>query len=61
MLSYLPDSPLSQSPIVRLAPAYLPLVWLGGMSMMAESPLLMALSTVFVGFHVTNLVLQYKP
>ncbi len=61
VLAYLPDSAPAQSPLLRLAPAYLPLVWLGGMSMMAESPLLMVLSTLFVGFHVTDFALRYNP
>jgi len=61
VLSYLPDSPAAQSLVLRLAPAYLPLVWLGGMSMMAESPLLMVLSTLFVGFHVTDFATRYAP
>ena len=61
ILSYLPDSAAAQSTILRFGPEFLPIVWLGGMSLMARSPFLMVLSTLFVGLHVTEFALRYRP
>lgn len=47
-----PDSALASHPAMRLAPAYLPILWLGGIALMAESWTYAGAATLFVGLHV---------
>ena len=54
-----PESRLASSRIVQLAPAYLPMVWLGGMALMAESPLYAGTSCLFIGLHVAEYVIRW--
>jgi hypothetical protein len=47
------------SPVFQFAPAYLPLVWMTGMAVMAESPILAGLSVIFMALHVGEYVMRY--
>lgn len=47
-----PHSALASHPAMRLAPAYLPIIWLGGIALMSESWIYAGAATVFVGLHV---------
>ncbi|GEM_PF-2919086 len=65
-LSWLPlmdtdPRPWQKSLLIQLAPAYTPLVWLAGISFMANSPLELCLSLAFVGLHVGEYLIRWKP
>ncbi|KAA3637301.1 MAG: hypothetical protein DWQ02_06985 [Bacteroidetes bacterium] len=58
-LIWFPESAAAQSAWLRFAPAYTPIIWFIGLSMMSNSILLLILSVVFVGFHVLEYVFRY--
>ena len=47
-------------PLVKLAPAYTPLVWLLGIGMMSDSALYPFLSTAFIGTHVGEYLFRFN-
>lgn len=53
-----PDRPVSSSPAMRLAPAYLPILWLGGMAVMSGSWAYFGVAAVFVAAHVAEYVVR---
>ncbi len=54
-----PNSVFAQSPIMRFAPAYLPMVWLTGMSLMSGSKIQFTFSSIFIGLHITEYIITY--
>ena len=46
---------------VQLAPAYTPILWLAGIALMANSPLELGISVLFVAAHVGEYLLRWKP
>ncbi len=66
---YFPQSPWSLSAFGSLAPAYTPLIWLVGISMIGStlyfpSPyrpwMYIMLSILFIGFHLSHAILAYQ-
>jgi hypothetical protein len=55
-----PESNLANNPIMQFAPAYLPLIWLIGISIMSKSVIYPMLSTAFTGFHIAEYVFRYN-
>lgn len=58
-LIWFPESAAAQSAWLHFAPAYTPIIWFIGLSMMSNSILLLILSVVFIGFHVLEYVFRY--
>ncbi len=58
-LIWYPESTAAHSAWLRFAPAYTPIIWFVGLSMMSNSILLLILSVVFIGFHVMEYVFRY--
>lgn len=54
-----PDSQLSQTAMMRFAPAYTPLIWLSGISLMSNSKIHFSLSFIFIGLHVAEYIYRY--
>jgi hypothetical protein len=54
-----PESVAANSSWLQFAPAYTPIIWFIGLSMMSNSFLLLILSTLFIGFHVTEYIFRY--
>ena len=54
-----PASHFSESPILRFAPAYTPIIWLSGISLMSNSKIHFTLSGIFIGLHVTEYLFRY--
>jgi len=54
-----PDSQLSQTTMMRFAPAYTPLIWLTGISLMSNSKIHFSLSAIFIGLHVGEYICRY--
>ena len=58
-LLYLPDAPWSRSAAGLLAPAYTPLLWLGGIALIGGSWPYALLSVLFVAVHAYHNVLAH--
>jgi len=54
-------APWMRSLPVQLAPAYTPLIWFAGISLMADSPLELGIAIVFTALHVGEYLLRWKP
>jgi hypothetical protein len=54
------QTPLRDSAAGRFAPAYLPLIWLAGMTLTSRSPVFGILSMLFVAAHVAEYVFRYS-
>jgi hypothetical protein len=54
-------APWMRSLPVQLAPAYTPLLWFAGISLMADSPVELGLSFVFVALHVGEYLMRWRP
>lgn len=46
--------------LIQLAPAYTPIVWLAGISLLANSPLELCLSGLFIAMHVGEYLLRWE-
>ena len=55
-----PEAELSQTVFMRFAPAYTPIIWLTGMSLMSDSKIQFILSLVFIALHCTEYMYRYK-
>ena len=56
-----PERGLADNVFIKFAPAYTPLIWLTGISMMAESRIEPILSVLFIGFHLLENIFSYDP
>lgn len=51
----------AEAPLFRFAPAYLPALWLGGISLMSGSTIHAGISLVFIALHVAEYAMRYRP
>lgn len=58
-LMYNPNSQLSQTVMMRFAPAYTPIIWLTGISLLANSKIHFSLSLIFISLHVAEYICRY--
>jgi hypothetical protein len=55
-----PPPAWSRSPLILFAPSYLPLLWMGGVSIMSGSLMEGGLTLAFLGFHVGEYAIRYQ-
>jgi hypothetical protein len=54
-------APWMKSLAVQLAPAYTPVLWFAGISLMADSPVELGLSFLFAALHVGEYLMRWRP
>lgn len=59
-LMFFPDASLSQSALMRFAPAYTPLIWFMGIALISGSQLFPILIIGFISLHVGEYLYRYK-